>query len=192
MPTFLLLLLLILPACASVSSDPALGSTPQTARVHDRGGVSEVVISPTRSYRASVVPLPIPDAWRGLIAAYDSLGLTVQNGDPAARMLRADMRVRGRLGDVRLSTYLHCGRTHGGAGADHYHVHLRVETRVEEGEGDTSHVRTLVGATARPASGGHLINCSSTGRLERRIAEEIVGRPLPVQPADGGAATDAA
>jgi hypothetical protein len=169
-----LLLVMIAAACASEprESSPA---TPRTVRIIDgTGHVTQISTDASSSASAVTMELTPDQAWRGLLAAYDALGIPVASMDAGTRFLGANVRTRGRLGGVRLSTYLDCGRTQGGPSADTYDVHLVVETRLQPGELETTRVSTLIEATARPSSfAAAPVRCSSTGALERRILAEI-------------------
>lgn len=169
------ILVLALAACATTPPEESGGSAPRTVRIVDgSGNVTQLSTRSDMLANATLVEVEVARAWRALVGAYRELGIPVSEINSDERMLGANVRTRGRLGNARLSAYLDCGRTQGGPSADTYDVHMVVETRVLEGELNTSRVATLIEATARPsgfATGP--VRCSTTGTLERRIVEQI-------------------
>jgi hypothetical protein len=123
-------------------------------------------------------------AWIGLPGVFEALEIPVELLDTGRKMMgNPDHRVRGRIAGRPLSEYLSCGTTMSGQIANQYDVRLSVVSpplpgeEEEEGTG----IRTRVEATARSRSGasGSAVTCSSTGRLEERVAELLnrsVGR----------------
>jgi hypothetical protein len=175
MRTITATLLLALAACTSTPPDTAVTPTPRTVRIVDgTGQVTQLATQSEAAASAVLVEVPADRAWPALGAAYDALGIPKSTIDSRARLLGANVRLRSRLGNARLSTYLDCGRAQGGPSADTYDIHLLVETRIVERELETSRVSTLVEATARPTGfAQNPVRCTTTGTLERRIIEEL-------------------
>lgn len=151
----------------------------QTARVVDgMGRVTEIPIDATRTSIGIELDLPMEQAWAGVVQAYSAVGIPLAEIDARTHVVgNPDLRVRGRLGEARLSRYLECGRTQGRASANTYEVHLSVRTRLVSKAPDVTLVHTQLDATARASTfSGHDVRCSSTGRLERRIAVEVLVR----------------
>jgi hypothetical protein len=82
--------------------------------------------------------------------------------------------VRQRIGKEPLSRFVSCGNENGRENADSYDVTMRVSTQVVPADSASSRVVTAVTATARSRlfSSGD-VACSSTQRLEGRIAEAV-------------------
>lgn len=171
-------LLSIASGCAS-AHEPNTRPPSETVRVVDgMGRVTEIPMDATSASSGIELDVPVERAWKGVVEAYPALGIPLTEIDPRSHMVgNREMRLRGRLGDTRLSSYLQCGRTQGGASANTYEVHLSVRTRLEPAGPGATTVRTQLDATARPSTfAGHDVRCSSTGRLERRIAVEVLLR----------------
>lgn len=172
------ILLLVVSACAS-NPDNETRRPMQTARVVDGvGRVTEIPLDATRLSVGITLDLPVERAWPALVAAYKAVGIPITDVDSRAYFIgNRDLRLRGRLGDTRLSRYLDCGHTQGNQSANTYEVHMDVQTRLAPENADTTAIRTTIEATARPSTfAGHDVRCSSTGRLERRIAVEVLVR----------------
>lgn len=168
----------IASGCAS-AHEPHTRPPSETVRVVDgMGRVTEIPMDATAGSSGIKLDLPVEQAWKGLVQAYPALGIPITEIDPRSHAIgNRDLRVRGRLGDTRLSSYLECGRTQGRASANTYEVQLSVRTRLESSAPGTTTVSTHLNATARPSTfAGHDVRCSSTGRLERRIAVEVLLR----------------
>lgn len=127
--------------------------------------------------QSRLVSMSASTAYRRMLAAYDVAGL-----DPnmlSARDFivgRQNLVVRRRLGDTRLSAYLNCGNSITGDNADSYEVTLTVITQVTPIDEGMARISTRVDASARPmGTSGNLVACSSTGRLERDLAERVSG-----------------
>jgi hypothetical protein len=124
------------------------------------------------------ITLPAERVWSLLPLAYDALGLPLTTLDTQRRVIAAGgVRAQGRLRSTPLSRYLECGAAIGGVPlADSYLVMLDVQTQlVPSGDGARAGLNTAVRATARSASTGSNtpVNCTSTGTLERRVAEMV-------------------
>jgi len=178
-------LLLAMFACASSTPDGPARTGTQTVRIVDGvGNITAISTDATLLANMTLIELAPEQAWAGLIVAYEEMGLPIANLDSGTRSIGANFRTRGRVGNVRLSTYLDCGRTQGGPSADTYDVHLLVESRIIPGDLGTSHVGTAIEATARPSSfAANPVRCSSTGTMEQRIVGHIRraawGNPSP-------------
>lgn len=93
--------------------------------------------------------------------------------EPGRRAYGFRGRMPARLAGRRPSAYLQCGHSLAGSNADPYEIRLSVVTAVER-EGESSRVSTLVVATARPRGvSGNPVPCTTTGELERAIAEAL-------------------
>ena len=163
-------------ACASGGSGPR--SADHTGRETIAGGRAMVTLEPTISpSRALAVPLPATRVWSLLPAAYEAVGLPLtQLETQRLRLGSGPVRLQGRLGRTRLSDLIDCGTTAGGMrNADTHAVTFQAVTVVEPAIDDStrSSIVTTVVASGRPASvsSSGSVNCPSTGRLERRLAD---------------------
>lgn len=146
----------------------------------DAGGGSKVTSVTTNSYAAATETqiARAPDAVFGVLAGvYEDLGITVGTIDAPNRTTgNTQIRARGRLGRVPISTYLDCGNTGlQGAAANSFPVRLSVLSSVTP-EGEGSRLRTVVGGVYTSAESSGAVNCSSTGELEGAIARAVQAR----------------
>lgn len=126
---------------------------------------------------ASDIPLnaPLESGWTRVSQAYAALKIPVTTIDSARHLIGAQNAVvRNRLAGARVSQWLTCGYTPiGTPRADAYVVYLTMLTEVRP-TGATSAARTIVTAIAQPEDGTTTgVQCSSTGALERRLAQAL-------------------
>lgn len=116
----------------------------------------------------------VEEVWNHVPQAYVDLGIPIGGVNPQARLLgNTSFQARGKLGDVRISELLNCGRTMTGSIANQFEITFRVLTQVEEADGK-SLVSSVVDAIARPKGvSGNTVECSSTGRLENEIVDRV-------------------
>lgn len=122
---------------------------------------------------------PVARLWDALPGAYVELDIPLASVNAEARLLGNDgFRAQGRLGQERISQYIHCGRRMTGDIADRYEVYFTILSQVQDVEGTgRTRIVTLVDATASPSStSGNAVRCSSRGRLEQRIHEKLRAR----------------
>jgi len=164
--------------------------TPVVTRVVGPGG-GEVQLTSEISKGVFHLKAPLEEVWSGLPRVFGELGVEVTYQDPRVHgMGNNNFRAR-RMRGKRNSRYLDCG--YGSTAvpnADAYDVTASLVTSLRSGEGGGSVLETLfqASARARDVSGG-TIPCTSTGRLEREMADLLVsfvggspdeGRALPV------------
>lgn len=177
-------LLAALSACASGGgSRVSTVETQQTVVRVDGGGAAASETRLTRNDAAveSDVNAPADQAFAVLPAVYESLGLTLNTLVTNSRTVgAANLRVRGRLGRTPLSRYLICGADATGLPhADSYQVTMTVLSQVTPGASDSSGSRLatrVVGSARAMTVSGNEISCSSTGALERAVAEAVARR----------------
>jgi hypothetical protein len=83
-----------------------------------------------------------------------------------------------RMGKVPLSNYFRCGEGTTGPNADSYAVYLSLLAVVQPEKDGQVGVHTLIAAQAVDLAGGRndAIDCTSTGRLELRVADDVKAR----------------
>lgn len=173
-----LLSCLTLAGCVAASGGgtaTSAGPAPETMRVN-QGGFMPPMMAVTHSDDGTVtgaVPFTVDRSWTALRFAFDSLSLPVAVFDQASHTISSPtVRLRRRLGDTPLSTYLSCGDAQGTSGADTYEVRLTVRTNLVAGEQGTTKVMSLVVADGRPITiAGEYSTCRSTGKLEQAILD---------------------
>lgn len=163
---------------ACVTSSGAAGSpaTSETVRVGGgAGGTMTAEIHPTVNAIGAVIPFTIDRTWGAVRTAYDSLSLPVAAFDAATHTITSPtLRLRRRLGETALSKYINCGNTQGGQSADSYEIQLTAQTVLQAADARTTRVLSTVSAQGRPITlAGEYTRCTSTGNLERRVAELV-------------------
>ncbi len=164
-------------------------SSPEKGAVTQRGPVEDVITISSgdgtvqgemRLRRDDYVARNTVEATPGevlavLPAAFVGVGLPAPEIDPDRRLaVVAPHVVSRRLGGVRMSTLLDCGRGMAGPYADTYRIHLSVSTEVRPlGEGEST-VLTRIEATGQNTGGtSGNVRCSSLGQLESRIIDAL-------------------
>lgn len=127
--------------------------------------------------RAFRVAVPPDTAWMLLPDVYEALEIAGAVVDPDNRVFGYGPAPVPSIGGGSLSTFVDCGYGPGGPNAVVYEVSLHILTRVRAADGaDDAVLETLVRGTAHDrASRTRPIRCSSTGDLERLIAESVAG-----------------
>jgi hypothetical protein len=179
-----LLVPLALAACQTAQPGVRGENAPSTTRIAGGTANSQVLYEfTTRADTrvvADAVPAPADRVWRVLPAVYQELGLAVTRADEDHRLLGSQQAVprTKRILGMRMSELLQCGRTPLGLpAADAYDVTLIVATDVLTAGRESSTIRSVVEGRARdPVSSSTPANCTSTGKLERAIADDAVLR----------------
>lgn len=114
-------------------------------------------------------------AWRSLLEAYEATDIPLGVVSTRDRTMgNPALVVRGRLGGTPLSDFVDCGIILGGPAANVYRVQLSVLSSLRPAAGDSVQLRTRVRATASdPGQSSPATQCTSTGKLEERIADQI-------------------
>jgi hypothetical protein len=166
----------LLGGCSAValSNDP-VSRRPVTVQVETPKGTYPIRMIQEEEIATRWVNAPVEEVWSRLLDAYPALGVEVRAVDTEQHIAgNQHMRVRRRLGEEELSSFIDCGTNPIGAPyADAAAVELDVLTQLTE-SGEGTMVATHVGAHARPSSGSSsLIRCTSTGALEEQIARKL-------------------
>lgn len=166
------LLAVTLPACASA---PPERTSAEHATLEAQGPTSSLRIdfNPQTGVSSDSVRAPASIAWLAVPQAYARFGLGTTT-HAAARVITSQSNVRRMIGGVRLSRMLDCGSAAGSPRADNYTIALFVATRVDSVGPAATLLRTRVQATGHDISvSSHPVQCSSTGYLEREIANAV-------------------
>ncbi len=147
-----------------------------------QGGTITIGTQTQRVGRAEELNITPESAYGALAKAYDFVGI-----EPLTRVDRdrtlgnAAVVARRQLNGERLSLFVDCGAGPTLANlADSYELRMSVMSTVAPAEGSGSRILTRVDATARPVvRSGAPVNCTSTGELERRIAEHVRNEAVP-------------
>jgi uncharacterized protein YceK len=127
--------------------------------------------------RSTIVEFPIKVVLHTLPDAYASLGMPVRAANTTGDLAvgTGGMKVHVRLGKVRLSQYINCGKTIDGmSSADSYDVVLTVSTFLRRTSSGGTDVRThVVGYGRPPQFSQEYSRCSSTGEIETQIIKFV-------------------
>lgn len=158
--------------CASSTSSPGpvpretIQRTPEDVEFRTQG-----------SLRVDTIAAPAAATVRAMIEAYQALEIPVTRVEESEGVLETEGLRLSSLAGERMSRFLDCGRGAGGERADSYDVGVTLLTSIDAAGADWSVVRIELDAFARPrATSGNDVYCSSRGRLEALIFEEIRAR----------------
>lgn len=184
--TVTLFSLLVLAACAGTGASSRGASSDRSTTTismpasSNGASVARPIQLTTSADAAAIVTVDMSAnrVWEALPAAYQLIGVEVGTVDQENRVIgNRRLRLTRRLGGTPLSRYLRCGDTAFGAPqADHHPVELSMLTKVFP-DGEQSRMETSVHAVViNSANGGARMPCSSTGVLERALAEKFTVR----------------
>lgn len=165
--------LLVLAGCASGTGIRRADSG-TTAIVGEAGpGMVVETFTPVETTE-HVVAATEPEIWPLLPAVFDDLGIEVTEVKEAQFILGNPRFRPRRIDGERLSTFLECGRDHGGAYADQHEVWVTVMVQLLRAPDGRTRVTALVNGSAQPRNvTGNALPCDSKLTLEARIAELI-------------------
>lgn len=167
-------LLVLLTACASAPAE-STASSHATLEARDVPGAGNLRFdfNPESGVSSDSVIGPASVAWRVLPQAYGRFGLGTTS-HAGARVVTSQSSVRRMIGGVRLSRMLDCGSAAGSPRADNYTIALSVASRVDSVGPAATVLRTRVHATGHDVSvTSHPVQCSTTGYLERQLANAV-------------------
>jgi len=176
--TLISVLVLMASACASSSGttvSPGAAATTTTRIGTAEGRTVGVATTTGGEEMSATLQVPVERTWELLPLAYADLEIPVRLQQQGTRTIgNTDFRVRRVIGGERASRYLNCGSASGGPNADTYQLTINIVTQAREAANDASTVTTRLTATAKsPNYAGAVATCSTTGRLERRIADMV-------------------
>jgi hypothetical protein len=127
---------------------------------------------------AFTVTARMDSAWGALRTTLTDLGVELSFEDPASGELgNAQLKLRRRLGKQPLSSLVRCGSGSTGPNADTYLVYLTVVAFVKPIDNGIAILPLVTGHAINPEAGrSDAVDCTSTGRLEKRIGEGVRAR----------------
>lgn len=173
-----LLSLLALAACATGNTaSVAAPGRQESVRIANTGANTSSSIQVVADNAAPVttaIAAPIDVVWSALSAVYDSLAIPVTTRDAMSHTIgNSSLKLRRRLGTVRLSQFLDCGSTQGGPSADSYDMLISLVSSAQA-TGAGTLISTQLSAQGRPvAFAGEYVNCSSNGTLEKQVTNRV-------------------
>lgn len=176
-------LIVVLAGCKSSANrapDLGAGGAPPELAITGASGLAGSTIS----YRldnsdggvTSLVWAGPEDVWKTVLVTYHDLDLQVTSLNSERHQLSSSVaRAPRRLGGKPLREYLDCGNGIAGPRVESYDVAYALVTTVAPAQGDSTAVHsTLVAtATSRGGTGAAPVDCATTGRLEKRIAQLV-------------------
>lgn len=154
------------------------GGTPTTTQVTTAAGTYEIEAVAESRVSSHWIRIPVDQAWSALPVVYQELGIPPGTVNLDARVFgNRDVRVNRRFAGERLSSFVDCGTNPIGAPvANTSSVHFDILTQLDGGDEGTE-VRTQLQARAQPrGTSGDPVRCTSTGELEKHIAQMITER----------------
>lgn len=167
-------LLAVVMACASAPPEGTAASH-ATLEARDVPGAGNLRFdfNPESGVSADSIRAPAAAAWGVISEAYARFGLGTTS-HAAARVVTSQSSIRRMIGGVRLSRMLDCGSAAGSPRADNYTIALSVASRVDSVGPAATVLRTRVHASGHDVSvTSHPVQCSTTGYLERQIANTV-------------------
>ncbi|HET7233820.1 MAG TPA: hypothetical protein VFJ16_27665, partial [Longimicrobium sp.] len=170
---------LILLAALSLAAAPAAAQDRTTFAAHG----SYMTFRAESQFARVVVPYTVDQVWAALPDAYKLLGFTGEpaSNDPAKRdLVTGYMQIRGQLypGEPN-SLYFDCGNNaRTGPLADQGEITFAVYSRLEPAaeQGRTAVLSQVSARVKRRDSSQFPVDCISTGRLERTLAQFLAQR----------------
>lgn len=147
------------------------------------GETRGVVMTRERLSTRADIAAPRQSVWNSLPDAYTDAGLPLPALDNAQGLAAVqNHRLMFRLGDDRLSRFFDCGTGPTGLNADQRALRVNVLIAVlREQEGVTPvEIRAEAAAQSTEGASAPVVNCSSSGLLEQRIARSLQLRALQV------------
>ncbi|CAN5846957.1 hypothetical protein BH23GEM3_BH23GEM3_17250 [soil metagenome] len=183
MPRYSLVSILLLAGCSTTGTGlSTVQTTPATTEVETAAGRYSITSTGEQLVFSQTLHAPSNHVWTALPMVFETLeisaGVVTENqsyGNPS-------LRVNGRLAGERASLYLDCGKTPIGApAADSYSTDANVLATLQPSGQESTHLQIRLHGVATPRAGGGRAPCTTTGKLENRIAEELTAlfQPRP-------------
>lgn len=172
----------VLAGCASnaVSERPATAVASHFAPPFEQQGNTYYLDLPPEAAVTAIRLAGTPERlFPHLAAVYEELGIPLATIQSQAYLLgNPRFRVRQRIGELRLSRIVDCGRSIIGASADTRPVTLSVLTQLKTAGADSVAVETTLYGIMQVSEGveSNPLNCSSRGGLEAEIVQKLSKR----------------
>lgn len=156
------------------SGDAVIVPQEAPSRVGRGGTGGAILIENERGVMTATIRAPAPEVYDAVARVYADLEIPVTMQDKVQGVVAADGFRMSRIDGRRNSRWLDCGMEMTGPLADNADVTATVTTLVESAGRGEARIHTQVDGTARrraSATGG--LGCSTTGRLEARILEQV-------------------
>jgi hypothetical protein len=166
----------VLVACAPAQTTTADPSAPRVQEIRAEGMGGSLRIASYTDPALTPIGKGAQDAYRLMPTVYDSLMIPKTWLEPKQFLISSQgFKIRSRLGRTPLSRFIECGKTQIGPNADSYEVFMTVTSKLIP-NADVSTLNTTVEATAKPVAFNQApVRCSSTGGLEKRISDLLIG-----------------
>ena len=168
--------------CASSgnSSTTTVGVTQATQQVTLSTGQNVRINTTTTTVALSEnVPVGPDSAYKVLVKVYTDLAVAATTLDSRQRIVgNPSLKVRRRIGGVTLVKYLDCGYKDGAPNAETYDIVLNLMSSVSGQTPTSATVSTRIeGVATHPVFGSQTV-CTTTGELEKRIAQMVRERSV--------------
>lgn len=168
--------------CASggSSSTTTVGVTPATQQVTLSTGQNVRINTTTTTVALSEnVPVGPDSAYKVLVKVYTDLAVAATTLDSRQRIVgNPSLKIRRRIGGVTLVKYLDCGYKDGAPNAETYDIVLNLMSSVSGPTPTSATVSTRIeGVATHPVFGSQTV-CTTTGELEKRIAQMVRERSV--------------
>jgi hypothetical protein len=157
------------------STTTTVGVTPATQQVTLSSGQNVRINTTTTTVALSEnVPVGPDSAFKVLVKVYTELSVAATTLDSRQRVVgNPSLKVRRRLGGVTLVKYLDCGYKDGSPNAETYDIVLNLMSSVSGPTPTSATVSTRIeGLATHPVFGSQAV-CTTTGELEKRIAQMV-------------------
>ena len=143
----------------------------ESVSVESQSSTQNITLRPDVSASRSSIDFPAGKVWSALPTAYSALPIPIEAIDSIHHFVVGSALAYRTFLRSPVSQFVDCGSTLTGPSADAYTVRLRVQTQVDSVSASNTSLRTWVEATG--SSSGGAVRCSSTGRLEHLISDQV-------------------
>lgn len=174
----LLLLPLLACGCATTGQTEVQRGDPGTG-IYESTGTTTVRVSGDLAPTSREIPASADRVWSVLPAVFQEIGVPVEVHVPDTRQI-GNQRVRqARVAGEPLSTFLRCANEGSGPGSvERLRYQMSVLVSLIPQANGRTHLSTQVTGSATRVEGSSqgAIQCASTGLLEERITNSVLGR----------------
>jgi hypothetical protein len=166
---------MIAAACASSSSNTGSPTQRDMAVYIPGASLGAFTITSDDGSIVANIGAARDEVWRRIPSAFDSLGIPISLIDPKSHVVGNEgVKLRAKLGNQRLSTYIECGTTQVGPNADSYEVYFTIMARLDSTGPATTRMTTSITAAAKPLAYSQAYSrCTSKVALEKRLLDIV-------------------